>query len=406
MKIAIISDTHMGHKFGEEIGNDSFDTLEEGIGIGYDYDVILLAGDIFDSRIPRPEVMTRAMKIFFISKLKESETKISSLVSKDNKEKKIRDMCRKGIPVIAIYGTHERRGVGLINPVEMLDETGFLVCLHGDTIIIEKNGEKVAVTGISGVPETFAGKALEIALGKSVSGAYNILMMHQSIEQYMYSDEHVAALKFEELPQGYDLIVNGHIHWFNEKEDAGIHLLIPGSTVTTQVRKTEASRPKGMVALDTKSGKTEFIELKSARKVFYEEIKVDSETIKYVKKTVLEKISGLPVSGLKKKPIVRIKLTGEVETFDNLLDFTDIEDKFSDRMILKIDNRIISRKQRKSLRHLMEIRDNSGSIDDKGMAILTERARKAGISINIDEVFGVLAEGDIDKAEKILKITS
>ena len=404
MKIAIISDTHMGYKFGEDVGEDPFDTLEEAIDIGMSADAILLAGDIFDSRIPKPEVMTRAMKIFFRTKMRESKTSILSVTGRDNKERKIDGMVRMGVPVIAIYGTHERRGKGMINPIEMLDETGFLVCLHGDTAIIEKNGDKVAVTGISGVPETFAPKALEIVKGRAVKELYNILMMHQSIEQYMYSDEHVAALKFEELPRGYDLIVNGHIHWFNEKKDSGIHLVIPGSTVTTQVRKTEASIPKGIVMLDTENGNIEFIELKSARKVFYEEIKVDCENIADVKKLVLDKISVIAVEKMRKKPIVKIKIIGEVDSFENFLNFSDIDEQFSDKIILHINNQIVSRKQMDSQKRLMNLRKDRVSIDEKGLMILSERAKRAGIRINLDDVFDLFADGELDKAEKMLKI--
>ena len=404
MKIAVISDTHMGHKFGEDVGEDSFDTLEEAIDIGMKADAILLAGDIFDSRIPRPEVMTRAMKIFFRTKVGDSETSILSVVDRDDKERQIDGMGRMGIPVISIYGTHERRGKDMMNPVEMLDETGFLVCLHGDTAIIEKNSERVAVTGLSGVPEIFAPKALEVVRNRAVKGIYNLLMMHQSIEQYMYSDEHVAALKFEELPLGYDLIINGHIHWFNEKKDSGIHLVIPGSTVTTQIRKTEASMPKGIVMLDTSNGNIEFIELKSARKVFYEEIKVDCENIADVKKLVLDQISVIAMDGVVKKPIVKIKIIGEVDSFKNMLNFSDIEERFSDKMILHIDNRIVSIKQRDSLKQLRDIRKDRVSIDEKGLMILAERAKRAGIRINLDDVFDLFAEGELDKAEKMLKI--
>ena len=405
MKIAIISDTHLGHKFGEERGEDSFDTLKEAIEIARGADAILLPGDIFDSRIPRPEVMAKAMKLIFQAKMNKSDAKIMSVLSKNGKEKKVHELNRDSVPVIAIYGTHERRGKDMINPVELLDEIGFLVCLHGDCVVIEKNGEKVAVCGLSGVPEAFAKKALEVVEGRSVRGAYNIMMMHQSIEQYMYSDEFVSALRFEELPQGYDLIVNGHIHCYNEKDDMGIHLLIPGSTITTQVRKKEAAKPKGIVMLDTKSGKTEFVELKSARKVFYEEVKVEQENIGNVREDIVDKLSKIVIEEFSKKPIVKIRLIGKIDRFDNNFNFYDIEKKFSDRIILTIENRIVSRKQEESFMHIKKMRDNVVSINERGFMILAERSKKAGIRINFDKIFDALAEDNVELAEKLLKIT-
>ncbi|MCK4884124.1 MAG: metallophosphoesterase, partial [Candidatus Diapherotrites archaeon] len=66
MKIAIISDCHFGVFFGTERENDSFEQAREALfnAIELGADAILLPGDIFDSKIPRPEVMAKAMDIF------------------------------------------------------------------------------------------------------------------------------------------------------------------------------------------------------------------------------------------------------------------------------------------------------------------------------------------------------
>ncbi|MCK5300238.1 MAG: hypothetical protein KAJ54_03730, partial [Candidatus Aenigmarchaeota archaeon] len=162
---------------------------------------------------------------------------------------------------------------------------------------------------------------------------------------------------------------------------------------------------KGIVMLDTKSGKTEFVELKSARKVFYEEIKVEQDNIGNVREDIVDKLSKIVIEEFSKKPIVKIRLIGKIDRFDNNFNFYDIEKKFSDRIILTIENRIVSRKQEESFMHIKKMRDNVVSINERGFMILAERSKKAGIRINFDKIFDALAEDKVELAEKLLKIT-
>jgi len=59
MNIGIFSDCHCGYKYREERGDDSFIALDEAIDKTSDCDLILIAGDLFDTRVPKPEIFAK-----------------------------------------------------------------------------------------------------------------------------------------------------------------------------------------------------------------------------------------------------------------------------------------------------------------------------------------------------------
>ena len=240
MKIAVISDSHLGFGYGSEKENDSFRQFDEALSkaIQEKVDLILLPGDIFDSRVPRQEVWAKALTIFQKPLLAQKSG--AALVQKIGKDS-ISPMAFSGIPVIAIHGTHERRGAHSVNPVEMLEKAGFVIHLSHGGVAFEKNGEKVCVQGMSGVPENSAKEELAKAKACPIAGCKNIFMFHQSIAGETYEGDEGTALTIDSLPSGFDLYIDGHIH--AKKLISGPKkVLLPGSTVITQQKKNEAER--------------------------------------------------------------------------------------------------------------------------------------------------------------------
>ena len=152
MKISIISDLHLGYGQNTERENDSFEAFQEAVEKSLDCDVILLGGDMFDMKIPNTEVFTSAIGILKKTLEKENGIRIIGGVNKNTDEF---PLIKQGIPVIGIAGNHERRVKGLLNPVEALEKAGFLIYLHCNAIVLEKAGEKIAVHGMSSVPDQF-----------------------------------------------------------------------------------------------------------------------------------------------------------------------------------------------------------------------------------------------------------
>jgi DNA repair exonuclease SbcCD nuclease subunit len=82
MRIGIFSDCHCGYKFGEERGEDSFIALDEAMDKVSDCDIILIAGDIFDTRVPRPEVFSRAARILGKAQNYSSNAKLVEMIGR------------------------------------------------------------------------------------------------------------------------------------------------------------------------------------------------------------------------------------------------------------------------------------------------------------------------------------
>jgi len=116
VKIAIISDSHLGYARFEE---DAYVQFEKAILLASEKaDIILFAGDVFDTKVPKLETLEKAVQIF----------------------RKAR------VPVVAIHGNHERRSKDSVNPVQLLAAAGVLEYLHGRDYVFEKDGEKLSFT--------------------------------------------------------------------------------------------------------------------------------------------------------------------------------------------------------------------------------------------------------------------
>ena len=278
MKIAIFSDPHLGYQRFEE---DSYIQAQRTIEDANEKaDLVICAGDIFDVKIPKLETLKRAIDIF-------------------NKAKK---------PIIAIHGNHERRTKDSVNPVQLLQSATKIKILHGDSTVFEHNGEKVQVFGLGSVPEEYAAKALEKTLEKFVPDkeAVRILVLHQSIKELMPDAEEEISLDYlESLP--FDLIINGHIHESVTKLDG--RFIIPGSTVITQLKK-EQMKSRGYILYDSKTKKSEFVDIKS-RKFFYEELSFDCANRDEIRSRVKARVEEIR----KNDPgaIIAIKLLGKMK---------------------------------------------------------------------------------------------
>jgi len=288
MKIIVMSDTHLGFASGTEREGDSFLTFEEGIEKGREADLIILGGDIFDTRIPTTETFARAMETLLKANSFENRVRVLEGINK-----KIGEV--KGVPIVSINGNHERRVKGLVNSVQALEKGGFLIHLHCNGVVFERNGEKVAVQGMSAVPEQYAPSVLEEWNPKPVPGCYNILLFHQNLEGFLYSE---TQLPKSAIPSGFDLYVCGDIHESHKAELHGSPLMLPGSTVTTQVKK-EATEPRKYVLVDTNEKTQEFIAFENQRKIYYKTFEKREEAKSFIREAMKQEHSLKPVIKIK-----------------------------------------------------------------------------------------------------------
>lgn len=397
MRIAILSDFHFGFRSGTERANDPYEAFSEAIEKTKDCDLIIFGGDLFDTRNPDAETLTRAMEQMTKPLLRQNDVKLVQGIGKDIS--KISEIALMGTPIVAIHGTHERRTKGLLNPVEALEKAGFLVYLHCNGVIFEKEGERVAIQGMSGVPDQYAESVISEWNPRPEHGCFNVFLLHQSVTGFLYAQH---TLDLGKIPKGFDLYVNGHIHEARADEYAGKPFILTGSLIPTQLRE-ESDKPKGFWIVDTsirdrmkanenlkfsdvidRDGiRMYWIELEKQRKVYYKTF--EKEGIETIEKELGRIVRENP----EKKPIVRIDLKGAKDTLVN-----EIEMKFGDKLILSFKR---EREERKLPSKTLE--EHKLSVEEMGRKILMENLRKAKLDPEIFEnLFELLAEGRSEEA--------
>jgi DNA repair exonuclease SbcCD nuclease subunit len=392
MRIGIISDWHLGVNFDNELGKDCFTNLLTAFKQleKQEIDLLLVPGDLFDVSVPSHEVLFEAISILKDLNLKNNFTELSS-----------------NLPIIAIIGNHEYRSKDYITTVEILESLGFLKLLKADCLKFEK--EKVAIFGMTGVPEKYAKDyLLEKFNPKAISGYYNILMMHQSIVEYLpFEDEMIATISLSDLPSDFDLIVNGHLHWSSIVDlPQGSKFLLPGSTVTTQIKKKETEKPKGYFVLDTNTKEFEFFEIEGVRKTYYLDIKFTKKTtateIISKAKEELEKLEKTP----EKKALVRIRLKGELEDGELLknLDINSLKKEYSDYFYISLKNDISEKKLKESIEQLKKLQIENKNVQELAKEIFSEQIEQTKISKDFDykRLYELLENGDIEKAKSLI----
>lgn len=364
MKILLMSDTHLGFSRTE----DAFQTFEEGVERGLEMDAILLAGDVFDVRIPTTETFARAMRILARTR-RGSGARIADAVRKDLVHEP------QGIPVVAISGNHERRVKGLLNPVEALEHGGFLTHLHCNAVVLEKDGERVAVHGLSAVPHQYLAEVLKEWNPQPLPGCYNILVFHQNLEGFVRAPE---TLPRTSLPAGFDLYICGDIHEQHRSTVHGKPLILPGSTVATQVNK-DACNPRTWVQIDTRAATTSFIPFTRQRAIYYEEPASREEADQRVA-AILAQVHTFP-------PIIKIKAAFPPD---------GLEEKYGDRALL-----MIARDQEVQA---VSIEQQALSAQVSGRDLLEKHLRARSLEPRVfHDVFELLANKQQDAALELLR---
>jgi DNA repair exonuclease SbcCD nuclease subunit len=361
MRIAIISDTHLGYARFEE---DAFVQAERAfLAASESADAILFAGDVFDTKIPKLETLDRAIAML----------------------KKVK------IPVFAIHGNHERRAKELINPARLLSTSGVMTYLHGEAVPFNSNGEKLQILGIGNIPDEYADEAIKKVIAERFvpeKGAFRILLIHQSIRELMPHGKNELSLEYlETLP--FDLIVNGHLHGKDVLMKG--RFLIPGSTVITQLKKEETAG-KGFFMFDTATKKADFVPIDS-RPFFCEDIVLKGASAAEAREIVKNKIEELMKKG--KNAIVCLKVSGTLK--DNVqpdLRFPEYEHVF-------VDSALDAKSLKERLERIRDARTDQLSVRDLALRQLVEKVKGKITAFDAAEIFEKLVEGPDEALEYI-----
>lgn len=392
MKIAIMSDLHLG--YSDDALPQAKMALEKASEMA---DCIVAAGDLFDVRVPKQEVVNDGIKLF---------KNASEAMGAKHPEVKVKKGGRvyENLPVIGIPGTHERRTKGLVNVVDLLDSGGILVNCHNKTTIVEKNSERIAILGMAGVPEEYAADVVKAAKFTLQENCFNIFMFHQTLKEVIPM---APGISLDDLPNGFDLYINGHIHWRRELKTPNKTLLIPGSTVITQMRKNEMEK-KGFWLYDTATKTYEFIYIDS-RPLYFKEIQVENATADTIKQAVEKAVGEILLQNKDEKhrlPLIKIKLGGSLAKGINssAIDATILGKTFTaaEVYIDKEFNVVETLKEKIEL--LRKLKTEEKSVAEIGIAILKEKLKQNKSNLqNEEELFSLLSEGEVEEAIAVVK---
>ncbi len=389
MRIAIVSDLHIGY---ERFYEDAYSQAKEALhAAGETADAIILPGDIFDRRNPHPDAIGQAISLFRDISRKEWGAKVVEFITYTDTQS------FTTVPVIAIPGTHERVAEGKENPLGLLGLAGLLVDASESRVTIEKDGERVSVFGLGGLSEERVKPTLAELSPKPVRGNFNIFMFHQSIYELLpFSDDFI---RFDDLPNGFDLYVDGHIHNRIVDQAHGKPFLIPGSTVLTQLKEGE-QEPKGFFVYDTKANTYEFNEIRS-RPFSFVRIKMENTTPKELTARCEEAINAA-IRASKVKPIVKLFIEGTIADGFRSIDMNTrpLQQKFAQDAYIEVDMRLADKDLQSNLSAVREGKVEGMSVRDLGMRIFSARLAESGFDkgVNVTELFNALSSPKKEKA--------
>jgi DNA repair exonuclease SbcCD nuclease subunit len=206
-------------------------------------------------------------------------------------------------------------------------------------------------------------------------------MLHQSIRELVPGGSDELSLEYlEGLP--FDLIINGHIHETTVR--LGGRFIIPGSTVITQLKESEAEG-KGYFLYDTAAKKAEFIAIGS-RPFFYEVLAFKDAGMEDVRERVRQKVEEIR----KAHPdaIIAVKIDG---TLKEGLSSSDLS--IGDYRDVFVDNRLNVESFGTRLARIREGMDSSFSAKELALKELSGKTAGKITLFDSSELFDKLAEG-------------
>jgi DNA repair exonuclease SbcCD nuclease subunit len=396
VKISVLADCHLGSGHNTEREEDAFDNFREALEKSADCDVILIAGDLFDTRSPRTTVWAKAISLLNIPMMRRSGV---SLIATDKQLNHVHSKTIETTPVVCLHGNHDRRMRDEINAVQALDAAGMLIHLHRQHMVFEKDGVRVAVHGMSSVPERYAGQYLKEWNPRPIQDSFNILMIHQNVAPYVYSPLEPPSIGLEDLPRGFDMILDGHIHTKVIDKSGDSLFMILGSTVITQFDKREAGSIKGFHKITFENGRKpeiEFVPLESNRRFFYYEI--SAENVEMMRNEMDAVLSEITSSRLQKKPVVKFKIYGsDTKPVDQ--DIAMLQKKYGEKVLLSFVKNLKQEEQSSSA-STFDLGSRL-SIEEMGMKLMKQNLGRE-LSFDATEMFQMLGDGDVEKALAVL----
>jgi DNA repair exonuclease SbcCD nuclease subunit len=326
MKILHVSDTHIGYSAFRKATSDGINQREFDTYNAFqqfvDYtlkikpDIILHAGDLFDSVRPNNRAITFAIQqLYRISKAK--------------------------IPFVVIAGNHEHpklKETGhIFNVFEYIDNVYPIYKGKYESLFFNIDNKRLAIHAL---PQCELKKKFDIELVKlkpDVNSNYNIFISHgavKGIKEFSMNEFNELIIPAKFLSKDFDYIALGHYHKFTS---LGKNAFYSGST--ERFSFTDAPDKKGFIDLELKKGmlETKFVELKTRSMIDYQPIKCSHLRLEEVMKKIRNTINELQP----KEKTYRITLDKIPQHIYRGLDFNEIRKLSSEAVHYEIKAHIV-----------------------------------------------------------------
>ncbi len=333
MKILHTADSHLGYaayrKSNEEGVNqreiDIYNSFKEFIDYAIEKkpDIVLHAGDLFDSVRPNNRAITFAIK---------------QLVR----------LSKEKIPMVLISGNHEH---------PKLKETGhiFSVFDHIDNVypVYNEKYEKIDfdIKGkkivIHAIPQCNSKKDFDEQLKKlkpEKKADFNIFISHGSVtgvQSYSMNEFNELIIPARILSRNFDYIALGHFHNYTKLAENAYY-----SGSIESLSFTEANEEKGFIKINIEKEKfsPNFIKIKTRPMVDSEPIKCSELKIDQIMKKIKEQSKKIKPN----KKTVRITLEDISPEIYRNLDFNEIRKEFSEAIHYEIKTNVTKKEENDS----------------------------------------------------------
>lgn len=266
MRFAHFADIHLGFQRDAPLQEIERRVFEGAVDrcISENVDFVLMCGDLFHVNIPDMRVQKLAIK-------------------------KFRDMHDAGIPVYAVYGSHDFSPTNS-SAIDLLEAAGYLnkVTVPSaedgrislEYVLDEKTGARLA--GFHGLKagrdveyyENLDRESLESADG------FRIFMFHGAVSEMIQDEMGDEGIPLSYMPRGLNYYAGGHLHTFRKRDFSGYeNVVYPGTPFAgyySDMEESAQGKRRGFVMVDFEARveRISFVEVPGCE---YELIDVDAD---------------------------------------------------------------------------------------------------------------------------------
>ena len=350
MKFAHLADCHIGSWRDPKLKDTSTNAFIKAVDkcIKEKVDFILIAGDLFNTSLPR------------LDNLKTVVTKF----------KQLKDL---GIPVYIVPGSHDYSPSGK-TILDVLEEAGMFINVFKGTVedgklklnftVDKKTGVKI--TGMLGKRGTLERLYYEKLILNNLEDekGYKIFIFHSGIDELKPKEmENIISQPLSLLPKGFDYYAGGHVHIVDDKQIEGYGLIAyPGPLFPNSFAELEKLERGGFYIVEGNKPRWEPIQIYNVEKM---DFNCDHQTPEQIKNKIIEHFKKKELNNT----IVLIRLHGVLESGKpSDIDFKEIFAKIYERsayFVMKSSHAVVSKE-------FEEIKSDARNVDDVESFLIKE----------------------------------